>query len=234
MENPRAEKVAVVDEVQAKLADAEAAILTEYRGLNVTQLSNLRRQLRESGTEYKIYKNTLVRFAARNLEVDLEDLLTGPTAIAFVGDAGNGTRGDPVAAAKTLRSFGRELPVLVMKGGLLGNRTITAEEARALAEMPPRDQVLAEIAGLLQAPLGALASLVDAVPRDIAYALQALVDKGDGESDAAAGAPSDAAEAAEEEPSIAPSDDDAASAEAGAEDAPSAAADASATSDDDG
>src|SRR6478609_6392128 len=104
MENPRPEKVAIVAEVQERLESADAAILTEYRGLDVAQITRLRRQLREAGAEYKVYKNTLVRFAARNLEMDLDSLLTGPTAIAFVGQRADGTPGDPVAVAKTLRT----------------------------------------------------------------------------------------------------------------------------------
>ena len=84
MENPRPEKVAVVDEVKDRLSASQAALLTEYRGLDVGNMSVLRRALREAGGEYKIYKNTLVRFAARDLGIEIDDFLTGPTAIAFV------------------------------------------------------------------------------------------------------------------------------------------------------
>ncbi len=84
MENPRPEKVAVVDEVRERFSASSAALLTEYRGLDVAQMAALRRSLREAGGSYKIYKNTLVRFAARDLGLEIEDLLTGPTAIAFV------------------------------------------------------------------------------------------------------------------------------------------------------
>src|SRR5688500_9916325 len=113
MENPRPEKVAVVDEVKARLDAADAALLTEYRGLTVTDLATLRRNLREAGGEYKIYKNTLVRFAVRDKGLEgLESLLLGPTAIAFI-------EGDAVAVAKALRDFSRTNPNLVVKGGLL-------------------------------------------------------------------------------------------------------------------
>lgn len=186
MDDPRPEKVAVVAEVQERLASSQAAILTEYRGMNVAQITALRRQLRPAGGEYKIYKNTLVRFAARNLEIDLDELLVGPTAIAFVGtEAG----ADPVGVAKALRSYAREVPALVVKGGVLGTRAISADDARALADMPPREQVLAQIAGLFAAPMTQFAQLLDAVPRDITYALQALIDK-------QGGAPAEADEAA--------------------------------------
>src|SRR5690606_32071220 len=170
VEDPRPEKVAVVAEVQERLSNTRAAILTEYRGMNVTQITALRRQLRAAGGEYKIYKNTLVRFAARNLELDIEPMLTGPTAIAFVGNRPDGAPADAVAVAKALRTYAREVPALVVKGGVLGTRTITAEDARALADMPPREQVLAQIAGLFSAPMTQMAQLLDAVPRDITYA----------------------------------------------------------------
>lgn len=181
MDNPRPEKVAIVDEVQAKLAAAGAVILTEYRGMSVSQISNLRRQLRESGGEYKVYKNTLVRFAARNLEIDIDDLLHGPTALAFVGQKLDGSEGDVAGVAKTLRAFSREVPALVIKGGVLGTSTIDADGARALADMPSRAQVLAQIAGLLQAPLSNMAGLLDAVPRSFVYAVQARIDQLGGE-----------------------------------------------------
>jgi large subunit ribosomal protein L10 len=177
MENPRSEKVAVVDEVKAKLAGADAALLTEYRGLNVKALHQLRTQLRGAGGEYKVYKNTLVRFAARDAGVapdEADALFSGPTAIAFV-------QGDMAAAAKTLRDFARTNPLLVIKGGLLGSKVLSAQDVDTLADLPPRDVLLSQIAGLLEAPLAQMASLLEAVPRDIAYAVQALIDKNGGE-----------------------------------------------------
>src|SRR5690606_7498325 len=98
MENPRPEKVAVVDEIKARFEEADAVLLTEYRGLNVSQISELRRALRAAGGEYKVYKNTLVGFAAEAIGLELGDLLTGPTALAFVTSGGD-TKGDPVTVA---------------------------------------------------------------------------------------------------------------------------------------
>jgi large subunit ribosomal protein L10 len=169
MENPRAEKVAVVDEVRGKLSDADAAVLTEYRGLNVHAMSELRRALRAAGGEYKIYKNALVRFAARDLGLEIDDLLTGPTAIAFVD-------GDAAAVAKALRDYARTNPSLVVKGGLLGDKVIDAASVTALAELPSREVLLSQIAGLFAAPMQQFASLLDAIPRSFSYALQALID----------------------------------------------------------
>jgi large subunit ribosomal protein L10 len=193
MENPRPEKVAVVDEVRAKLAEADAALLTEYRGMNVQTLANLRRQLRKDGGEYKVYKNTLVRFAAHEAGVgDVESLLTGPTAIAFV-------KGDAAAVAKTLRDFAKTNPNLVVKGGLLGTKVLGADEVSALADLPSREVLLAQLAGALQAPMAKMAGLLQALPRNFAYGLKALIDQG-GASGAASSAPAPAAEATDDTP----------------------------------
>jgi large subunit ribosomal protein L10 len=172
MENPRPEKMAVVAEVRERFEGADAALLTDYRGLNVKALADLRRQLRPAGGDYKVYKNTLVRFAAREMGADeLETLLTGPTAIAFV-------KGDAAAVAKTLRDYARTNQALVVKGGMLGTKVLTAAEVQALADLPSRDVLLARLAGAFQAPLTKLAGLLQALPRNFAYGLQALIDQG--------------------------------------------------------
>ncbi len=182
MENPRPEKVQKVAEVVELLNGSDAALLTEYRGMQVKHLSELRRTLRPVGGEYRVYKNTLVWKAALATGMDtpeLEKLLHGPTAIAFI-------KGDAVEAAKALREFAKTNPNLIVKGGLLGSKVLSASEAAALADMPPRVQVLAELAGLFEAPLSTLASLIEAPARDIAYAISALIDKNGGENAAAA------------------------------------------------
>ena len=179
MENPRPEKVAVVAEVTEKIAGADAVLLTDYRGMSVKAMSELRRALRPAGAEYKVYKNTLVRFAARNAGVDgADDILTGPTAIAFV-------RGDVAGAAKALRDYAKINPSLVLKGGLLAGKVITAADIDVLADLPPREVVLSQLAGLFEAPLSQMASLLEAVPRTFAYGIQALIDKQGGEAAAA-------------------------------------------------
>lgn len=180
MENPRPEKVAVVAEVTGKLAAADAALLTEYRGMTVKALSDLRRALKPVGGEYKVYKNTLVRFAARNAGFDGADaLLTGPTAVAFV-------QGDVAGAAKALRDAAKTNPNLVIKGGVLAGRIISAADVEALADLPPREVVLSQLAGLFEAPLSQMASLLEAVPRTFAYGIQALIDKQGGAPEAEA------------------------------------------------
>jgi large subunit ribosomal protein L10 len=179
VDNPRPEKVAVVDEVRAKLTAADAALLTEYRGLNVSATSTLRRSLTEAGGEYKIYKNTLVRFAARDLGLELDEMLTGPTAIAFVA-------GDPVNVAKALRDFSKGNPALVVKGGLLGDKVLDADDVRALAEVEPREVLLARLAGAMAAPMQQFAGLLQAVPRSFAYGLKALIEEKGGAPEAPA------------------------------------------------
>ncbi|MBK6856970.1 MAG: 50S ribosomal protein L10 [Microthrixaceae bacterium] len=210
MENPRPEKVAVVEEVRAKLEAADAAVLTEYRGLNVSATAELRRALREAGGEYKIYKNTLVRFAARDLGLEIEDLLTGPTAIAFVD-------GDPVAVAKALRDFAKTNPALVIKGGLLGDKALDEAAVKALADVEPREVLLARLAGAIAAPMTQFAGLLAALPRNFAYGLKALIDQG-----GAPGAPADAPTPAEA-PAEAPAPEAEAADETPAAEAPAAA-----------
>ena len=158
MENPRQEKVDVVTEIREKLEAADAAFLTEYRGLSVGALAALRVTLRQSGAEYKVYKNTLARFAARDAGIaGLEDLLVGPTGITFV-------QGDVAAAAKALRDLSKTNPLLVLKGGSLGKAVLSAKDVEALADLPSRDVLLAQFAGALQAPLVKTAGLLQVCP----------------------------------------------------------------------
>ena len=171
MENPRPEKVAVVDEVKDRLGAAERRPAHRVPRPDVAALAQLRRQLREAGGEMKVYKNTLVRFAARDLGLDIEELLTGPTAIAFVD-------GDPVNVAKALRDFARTNPALVVKGGLLGDKALSAAETQALADVEPREVLLAKLAGAMAAPMVQFAGLLQALPRNFAYGLKALIDQG--------------------------------------------------------
>ncbi len=167
-------KSAVVDDIRARLDAADAAVLTEYRGLTVTQIADLRAALRAAATDYKIFKNTLARRAAADAGLtDLMEHLEGPVAIAFVRRDG----GDPVTAAKALRDFARTNPNLVLKGGLLGVRVLTTADVEALADVPPRDQLLARIAGGFQAPLTKAAGLFQAFTRNFAYGLKAYIDQ---------------------------------------------------------
>ena len=148
MDNPRAEKVAVVDEVRQRLEESAASVVTEYRGLTVADLAELRRNLRAAGGDYKVFKNTLVRLAiAGGPHQPLEDLLTGPTAITFV-------QGDVSAVAKALREFSRANPHLIVKGGLIAGDVLSSGELGALADLPSRDVLLARFAGALAGAAG--------------------------------------------------------------------------------
>jgi len=167
----RPEKVAVVEEIRQKLAAADAAVLTEYRGLRVSELAELRGALRPAGAEFKVFKNTLARRAAEEAGLtDLVPLLQGPTAITFVN-------GDAVVAAKALRDFARTNTTLVVKGGLLGPRLLEARDIDALADVPPREVLLATIAGAFQAPLTKAAGLFQSFTRSFAYGLKAYADQ---------------------------------------------------------
>jgi large subunit ribosomal protein L10 len=167
----RPEKVAVVEEIRTKVAEADATVLTEYRGLTVHDLARLRASLRAAGTEYKVFKNTLARRAVAGGELEsVASLFEGPVAIAFV-------RGDAAAAAKALREFGRDNPALILKGGLLGARVITPVDLEALADLPSREVMLAQVAGVFQAPLTKAAGLFQAFTRNFAYGVKALIDQ---------------------------------------------------------
>ena len=171
MSTVRSEKEAVVAEVRAKLEEADAVIITEYRGLTVPALATLRISLRGAGAEYRVYKNTLARFAAREAGIEgLDELMVGPTAITFV-------KGDAAAVAKSLKEFSKTNPLLVLRGGAMAGKALSAKDVEVLADLPPRDVMLAKLAGLMQAPLVKTAGLLQALPRNMAYGLKALIDQ---------------------------------------------------------
>ena len=168
---PRADKVAVVKEIASRLNDAQAVFVSEYRGLTVAQLAGIRNALRPSDAEYAVYKNTLAKLAIRDAGFEgLDEFLIGPTALTFV-------KGDVAGAAKALRDAAKMFPALVVKGGILGAATLSANDVSALAELPSREELLASFAGALQAPLVKTAGLLQALPRNFAYGLSALIEK---------------------------------------------------------
>lgn len=167
----RPEKTAVVDEISAKLTGADAAVLTEYRGLTVGALANLRATLRPADAEYKVFKNSLARRGAEAAGLaELVPMFEGPVAIAFI-------RGDAVIAAKALRDFAKDNPALIVKGGLLGEDVLDAGAVKALADVEPREVLLAKLAGGFQAPLVKAAGLFQAFTRNFAYGIKAYVDQ---------------------------------------------------------
>ena len=170
MATAHADKAAVVEEVAARAHATGTAVVTQYRGLTVAQISTLRRRLRALGADYKVFKNTLVRRAIAGTAIEpLTGYLEGPTAIAFVD-------GDVSAVAKALRDFTKEAPALVVKGGVLDGRALTPADLVALADLPSREVLLSQVAGMLAAPMRTLAGLLKALPQNLAYGLAALLD----------------------------------------------------------
>ena len=167
----RPDKAAVVTDVKERISGSTATMLTEYRGLTVSQLARLRAELRKSGAEYRVVKNTLTKIAVRDAGFEVpDDLLTGPTAITFCGE-------DPVAAAKALRTFAKEHPALVVKGGILEGRFIDATETSQLADLASREELLAKAAGLMQSIVAQPARLALASLSKAARLFAALQDK---------------------------------------------------------
>ena len=170
MSKIRPDKVATVDEVKSKVDGTSTAVVTEYRGLTVAEISTLRRQLRTLGADYKVFKNTLVLRAITGTTFEpIGAFLQGPTAIAFVD-------GDVSAVAKALRDFAKESPKLIVKGGVVDGKVLSFKDLAALADLPSRDVLLAQFAGLLASPLRTMAGLLKAVPQNFAYGLSALLD----------------------------------------------------------
>jgi large subunit ribosomal protein L10 len=207
----RPEKVAAVKEISERFSNSEAALLTEYRGLTVSQMAEVRQALREADaeTDYKVSKNSLARIAVKDLGLeDLIDLLVGPTAIAYV-------TGDAAAAAKAIDTVAKKYPVLRVKGGILDGKFISAEQATELAKLEPRETQLAQIAMMLNQPAQLAANVLAALLRDLGSMLAQVVTKKESE----APPPEAVSEsAAEEAPAEAPVD------EAPAEEAPAAEA----------
>ena len=167
----RAEKVATVAEMTDRFQTSAGAVLTEYRGLSVAQLGELRRSLDGNAT-FAVVKNTLTKIAASEAGVtgELMDLLTGPSAIAFL-------QGDVVEAAKGLRDFSRANPFLVIKGGVLDGRLITPAEIVRIADLEPREVLLAKLAGAMKASMAGAAATFAALPVQMARLLAALEEK---------------------------------------------------------
>jgi len=180
----RPEKVAVVEDIAERFRGSSASVVTEYRGLTMAQLTTLRRSLGDTAT-YRVAKNTLVKRAAQDAGVEgLDELLIGPTAIAFI-------TGEIVDAAKALRDFSRTNQALVIKGGFMDGRPLTVAEVNQLADLESREVLLAKLAGAMKANLSKAAALFAAPASQVARMTQALVDKRTEEEGAPASAATD-------------------------------------------
>lgn len=156
----REDKVVLVDEITQKLRDSKSTIVTDYRGLNVGEVTELRKRLRDAGIEYRVLKNTMTRRATAEVGMsDLDSYLTGPTAIAFSFD-------DVVAPAKILNDFAKEHKALEIKAGIVEGRVISQDEVLELATLPSRDGLLSMLLSVLQAPM-----------RNLAYAVSQIADQ---------------------------------------------------------
>jgi large subunit ribosomal protein L10 len=168
---PRPEKVDAVRDIAGRFNDSDAALLTEYRGLRVQEIAEVRNALREAGAEYKVLKNTLARIAVREVGLeDLAELLEGPTAIAFVS-------GDAAAAAKALDEAAKKYPVLEIKGGVLLGKIIDASEAQRLARLESREILLSKVAMLANSPAQQTANVFSALLRNFGSMLAQVVTK---------------------------------------------------------
>ncbi|HOQ21190.1 MULTISPECIES: 50S ribosomal protein L10 [Microbacterium] len=170
-----AQKEASVAELTKNFEDSTAVLLTEYRGLTVAQLKELRNSIRQDA-EYAVVKNTLTKIAAQRAGVEgLDDELKGPSAIAFV-------HGDPVAVAKGLRAFAKANPLLVIKGGYFDGAALTADEVNKLADLESREVLLAKLAGAMKASLTKAAYVFNALPSKAVRTVDALREKKESEA----------------------------------------------------
>jgi large subunit ribosomal protein L10 len=231
----RPDKAAAVAELTEEFRSSNAAVLTEYRGLTVAQLKELRRSL-GADTSYAVVKNTLTKIAAREAGIGaFDDLLQGPSAIAFV-------KGDPVEAAKGLRDFAKAHPLLIIKGGVLEGKALSPAELTKLADLESREVLLAKLAGAMNASLQNAVSLFAAPLAQTARVIEALRAKaeadpsvlaaGAGDAGAPAAQPEETATSAEEAPAAETADETAsASTEASASESPEASTEAAAAAD---
>jgi large subunit ribosomal protein L10 len=168
---PREDKVERVSELKEDIRGSKAMYLTDYRGLTVSEISSLRRNLRDAGAEYKVVKNTLLKRAAEDIDDPaLIGTMEGPTAIAFVHN-------DPIAPARTIVDFMKDHKTLSIKGGYLDGRFYDAKDVTALSKVPPRDQLIAMLVGSLQSPISGLVGTLQGTVSNLVYTLQAVVEK---------------------------------------------------------
>jgi large subunit ribosomal protein L10 len=200
---PNTEKLERVAELKERIEGADALLLTEYRGLTVSEITELRRSLREGGASFAVVKNTLMQRAATEAGIDeLVELLSGPSAVAFVS-------GDPVAAAKSIKAAAKQYPSLVLKGGYLDGQVLDATQATGLADLESREEMLSKIAGLMKSEMSKAARLFVSAQSRFVSLLEAYKEKVPGEeatdevvSEEVAAEPEDASEtvAAADEP----------------------------------
>ncbi|MBY5161547.1 50S ribosomal protein L10 [Nitriliruptoria bacterium AS10] len=217
----RPDKVAAVADVKDRFESSAALLLTNYRGLTVGELAELRAELRKANASYRVSKNTLIRRAMHDAGVEgLDEMLVGPTALVFCAD-------DPVGPAKALKAFTKDHPQLEFKGGFLEGGVLDADAALKLADLESREDLLTRLAGLMHGALANTARLLAALPEKQARLLQALVDAGG----FAGGDGAEATEAADQAAAATTDDEPEAAADADADEPEAAADDANADAD---
>ncbi|MBD3183522.1 50S ribosomal protein L10 [Candidatus Poribacteria bacterium] len=169
---PSPEKIATVNEIKEKIDSSKIAILAEFKGLNVAEVTELRKLFREAEVDYKVYKNTLIRIASEQLNIDnIEEYLIGTTALAISKD--------PVAPAKIAKDFSKNHDNFKIKAGILDKKVIASGDIEALADLPPREVLLANILGSIQSPLSGLVTVLQGTIKSLLYALKDLSNKMD-------------------------------------------------------
>lgn len=164
-------KKQIVQEIKEKIEKAQAVILVDYRGLNVEEVTELRKKYREAGVEYKVYKNTMMRFAFKDAGLEeFNNYLTGPNAVAFSYD-------DPVSAAKVSSEFSKGNDKLEIKAGIVDGKIIGFNEIKALADLPSREVLIAQVLGGLNAPITGFVNVLQGNIRNLVYALNAIKEK---------------------------------------------------------
>jgi large subunit ribosomal protein L10 len=189
---PKQEKVERVAELKARIEGSDALLLTEYRGLTVSEITELRRSLGEGGTRFQVIKNTLMRRAVSDAGVaEIETLIEGPSAVAFV-------EGDAVAAAKSVVDAAKKFPTLVLKGGYMDGKLLSADDAKALAALESREVMLSKIAGMVKSEMSKAAALFVGAQSKFLSVLEAYKEKVPGDAAAGDAAESTAADSAPE------------------------------------
>ena len=164
----RTEKEQVVQELAQRLAETQATFLADYRGINVEQATALRRELTQAGVEYRVVKNNLIKLAAKGTSAEaLQDFCAGPTAIALSG-------ADPVAPAKILSKFAKDVQTFELKAGVLGGKLLSVADITALADLPSREELLARALSSMNAPVSNFVGTLAAVPRSLVQVLDAI------------------------------------------------------------
>ena len=161
---PTQEKIESVEELKSRLSGVRTVLLTEYRGLTVAQLSDLRKQLRSVSAEYRVIKNRLARLALSPELAEVKGLLKGPTGMVT-------TKDDPVAVTKTVHTFARTNQALVIKAGYIEGRVLEPDGLKALADLPSREALRAQLVGAISGPLTQLVTLLQAPQRELVYVL---------------------------------------------------------------